>query len=263
MAEPDTTQGQGAEGSLNGTTQAPPEGNAGQSAATAQTTHSGPDAEGSFFDPESIKGKPELESLAKQLQASYTKKTQAIAKDRTKVEQYDKFMANPIDTMREIAQQMGWQLVQGQAPSSDGKPKTYDNWDQVMEDAEARVMDKLKPAFGELQNLKKQNIEMYLDNNFSDWRTYEDDMMDNLRKHPSLVEDPATLYRLSVPNEVLEAKAMKKAMAKLNGDTQQVSGQSTTTKQTGEKPSGPLSFEQSVEVARQTLAKRGMTAPRE
>lgn len=238
----------------------------GQSTATAQTTSIGTESVvESFFDPESIKGKPELEAAYKEMQRAFSKKTSDLAKGRDKIRQYDEFIRSPVDSMRKLAQQMGYQLVQGQAESKDGKPKTYETWDEVMQDAEARVLEKLKPVIGEIQSLKKQNIESYLDNNFSDWRTYEDEMMANLEKHPTLVTNPDELYRLSVPESVHEARLMKKLQAKMKGAAEgnQIQGQSATNKQASQRPKKGLSFSEAVQFAKSALASKGITAPRE
>jgi hypothetical protein len=65
------------------------------------------------------------------------------------------------------------------------------------------------------------------------------------------------LYKMSVPPEVLEARATKAALAKLKGstDSANVSG-STTAKQTTFESNGPLSFTQAVEAAKRKLAGR-------
>jgi hypothetical protein len=117
----------------------------------------------------------------------------------------------------------------------------------------------MQPVFNEVKSLKKQNIEARLDSQFPDWRTYEDAMMAKLQAHPSLVEDPDSLYRLAVPAEVWEARATKAAMQKLQAtkDSAQVSG-GTTTKQQTTKPSGPMTFSQAAEHAKKLLAERGL-----
>lgn len=249
----------GTETTTGGTTEATPEG---QSTTPDQKTANGTDAGAeSFFDYETIKGKPELESAYKEMQRAFTKKTGEVAKSRDKLKQYDEFIANPVDSMKKLAQQYGYNLVQGQQDAKN--PQKFETWDDVMAEAKKQVMDELEPMLGEVKNLKKQSIESYLDTNFTDWRTYEDDMIANLQEHPSLANDPQKLYRLSVPESVYEARMLKKAEAKLRGtsDASTVRGQSSTTKETSQKPSGPLSFDQAVEVAKQTLARQGKRPP--
>jgi hypothetical protein len=215
---------------------------AGQSETSVQTTVNGTEQTGeSFFDYESVKGKPELEAAYKEMQRAFSKKTEGIKGSADKISQYDQFMANPVETMQRLATQYGYQMVQGQAQADDGTPKQYNNWDEVKADFKesirAEVMDELKPVFGELQTIKKQNVEQTLDNSHPDWRTYEDSMLKTLQAHPSLVGDPDMLYRMSVPEEVLNARATKAALAKINGTTSNtVQGQSTTTQQVTKKP---------------------------
>lgn len=264
MAETQAPEGQ-VEAAPQGTTAPTPDGQAtGQSAAPEQTTASGPDTGGteSFFDPESIKGKPELEAAYKQMQSAFTKKNQAFSEGQQKIEQYDQFMANPIETMKQIAQQYGMNVVEAD-PSAD-KPQQFQSWDDVMSEAKRQVMQELQPVLGEVQSMKKQNIESYFDNNHPDWRTYEDEMLGKLKEHPSLVQDPDLLYEVSIPKEIREGRAYKAALAKVQAtqDSSKVQGQSSTTKQTTQ-PKRAESFQQAVEFARQDLAQRGLTAPRE
>ena len=236
-----------------------------QSGAPVQTTGNGTAESGeSFFDYETIRGKPELEAAHKEMQGAFTRKTQEMAVGRDKITQYDQFMANPVDTMRRLAQQRGYQLVQGQ-PGTDGdKPKTFENWDDVMAEAKSQVMAELGPMFGEIQSMKKQGIELALDNAYPDWRTYEDGMMENLEKYPNLVNDHDMLYRMSVPANVMEARALKAANAKIQGTTEssKVSGQSTTTQQAA-KQRGKMSFDEAVKFAKAELASKGLKPPRE
>ncbi len=209
----------------------------GQSETTLQTTVNGSGGDGeSIFDYESIRGKPELEAAYRSMQGAYTDKFKEFSAGKDKIAQYDQFMQNPLDTMRQLAQQRGYQLVQGQ-PDQTGDSKKFENWDDVMSEAKRQVMDELKPMFGEMQNMKKQNVEQALDNSYPDWRTYEDTMMENLQAHPTLVNDHEKLYQMSVPQEVLIARATKTALAKIQDTTSNtVQGQSSTTQQITKKP---------------------------
>jgi len=216
----------------------------------------------SFFDPTSIAGKPELEAAYKQMQSSYTKRMQDMAKHRPKIEAYDRFEKDPMGVMQEVARQYGWNLVQGNAEDQ-SKEWTPQSWDDVMAKAKQEVLKEMRPVFNEVKTLKKQNIEARLDSQYPDWRTYEDAMMAKLQAHPSLVEDPDALYRLAVPSEIWEARATKAAMQRIKGasDNAQVSGGSTTTKQTTQEPTGPVSFDQAVEIARKRVAAQGLRRP--
>ena len=265
MADPEATGGEaGTEPA--GTTVSATDGQAnGQSGAPTQTTGNGTEQSGeSFFDYESIRGKPELEGIYKEMQRGLTKKSEVYKAGADKISQYDDFMKNPVDTMRQLAQQYGYQMIQGQAEGQGGDPKNFENWDQVMEEAERRVMEKMQPMFGEMQSLKKQGVEQALDNSFPDWRTYQDTMMENLQAHPTLVNDHEKLYQMSVPASVLEARATKAALAKIQGTTAsgQVQGQSTTTQQ-ATAPKAAKSFDEAVTIAKAELASKGMKPPRE
>jgi len=264
MAETDAGGGQAAADST-GTTVHAPDASAGTSGSSAQTTGNGPDAGAieSFFDPTSIADKPELQAAYKQMQGSFTKRMQEMAKHRPKIDAYDRFEKDPMGTMRQLAAQYGWQLVQNgqnQEQSKDWSPQT---WDDVLGKAKQEVMKDMKPVFEEITNLKKQNVETYLDNKFPDWRTYEPQMLETLQAHPSLVKDPDALYRLAVPTEVWQARATKEAMAKLaaKGEQAKISGGNATTKPTPSGPTGKLTFDQAVQAAKEKLAAQGLRRP--
>jgi len=163
--------------------------------------------------------------------------------------------------MRQLATQYGYNMVQGQ-PNQTGEPKTFENWDDVMAEAKSQVMAELQPMFGEMQTMKQHNVEQSLDNSHPDWRTYEDAMMSTLRDHPTLVGNPDMLYRMSVPQSVLDARANKAALAKISGATEsgKVQGQSTTTQQPSKKP-GKMTFDEAVVHARGELQRRGFKQP--
>lgn len=229
------------------------------SGSSQQTTGTGSAtrAEESFFDLATIQDKPELVAAYKQMQGSYTKAMQRLSDNRSKLEQYEAFERDPISTLQRVATQYGYNFVQ-RAKDSEEQQQEFKSWDDVMSEAERRVMAKMNP---QLRTLQKQTIEMQLDRDFPDWRTYETDMMAKLREHPTLVHDPATLYRMSVPAEVIEARATKAAMAKLRAstDSSQVAG--GTTVRTSQAPSGPLTFSQAVERARALVAQQGLKRP--
>jgi len=269
MAEPEVTEGQ-ADSGLEGATATAPGGESGQPVSTGQTTGNGPDttAEDSFFDPKTVPA--EQMPAFKLMQAAYTKKTQSIAAQRQKINAYEQFERDPHGTMQQIAQAYGYQLVQrGQQPNGNEKwePQT---WDDVMsrakQEAKAEIMKEfapaLRPVFDEVKNLRKVNIEKSLDEIDPQWKLYEDDMMSALQKYPTLAYEPETLYRMSVPKDYLEARAMKQAMEKLKGraNSAQISGGSTTT----QKPSQARTasnFAEAVEIAKRQLAEKGLRPP--
>lgn len=265
MAEPDDTGGQAGDG-LEGATGAAPEGEGGQSVTDGQITGNGPDttAEDSFFDPKDLD--PALMPGWKQLQAAYTKKTQGIAAYRQKINAYEQFERDPHGTMRQLAQAYGYQLVQGGQQSTGNEKWEPQTWDEVMSRAKEEVLKefepRLKPVFDEVKNLRKVNIEKSLDEIDPQWRVHEDLMMETLQKHPTLVSDPETLYRTSLPKDYLEARAMKQAMEKLKGksNSAQVSGGSTTTQRPSQSKRAS-NFQEAVELAKQRLQEQGLRRP--
>lgn len=258
MADPVGTGGQAAPDSSGTTGNAPTQTNGG-SGSTAQTTGNGPVAsvEESFFDPASIQDKPELLAAYKQMQGSYTKAMQKAKGYEPQVQAYNQFIADPVGTMQRIASQYGQRVI----PIGDEQPKDFNptSWDDVRDHFFKEFKKEMAPVFNEVRDLKKQNVETYLDSNFPDWRDYEDAMMATLQANPTLVRDPEKLYRASVPEHVLESRYTAKAMAKLKAGAAnaQVSGGTTTTRPTQQTPTGPLTFNQAVEVAKQKLAARG------
>jgi len=272
---PDTGEGQAEIGSDgNQTTDlAPDAGGGGQSAEASQnpTTQQGPDAaaDDSFFDPRDIQDKPELMSAYKGMQKAYTKKMQEISGNRQKIEAYDAFMNNPVDQLQRFAQQYGYHLTPAQAKQMVNEQQQKDwqpqSWDEVMDKATQRakqeLMQELSPVFSEVQHMKKQSIETQLSEIDPTWHQYEDQMKAMMREHPTLAKDPAKLYRLSVPQEVLESRATQAALRKLEGRQQsaQVAGGSTTTRNPqGGLPQKPVSFAQAVEAAKRKLAEEGI-----
>lgn len=236
------------------------------SGGQAQTTGngSGAVAEETFFDPRSIEGKPELQSAYKQMQGEFTKRMQKSRAREQDLQLVDQFRANPMAVLQQLAAQYGVRILQGGQEEPANQDWNPQSWDDVKKHFfEEFKKEQLAPLVSEVRDLKKQNIEQYLTTNHPDWRTYEDPMLETLRKHPTLVNDPDTLYRMSVPSSVLESRATAAALAKLKGatDNAQISG-GTTRNATSSEPTGKLSFDQAVEVARKRLAARGLSAPR-
>jgi hypothetical protein len=255
----------------SGTVQGQPEGSGvgttGQDAGTQA-------AEDVFFDPRDLEGKPELQAAYKQMQKAFGKKMEDIKKARSKIEAYDQFSTDPLGQIQQIASQMGYKLTRADAQAMatqagvGGQPPEPQSWEEVFRIAEQRAETKLMQKFGpllqEVSTLKKNNVEKLLDDHAPDWRQYEDDMMANLKAHPSLVNDPVKLYRLSVPQEVLESRATQAALKKMQDkvNSSQTSGQSTTTKKAGVgTPDKVMSFAESVEYARAKLAEDGLRPP--
>lgn len=241
----------------------------GQPTETQGTTDGGPQESGqTFFDPKNVPD--ELKPAYKQMQASYTQKMQKLSADKQKVDAYDAFMADPITQMQQVASRYGYSLTRAEAQQAVEQQQTDQNWEpqnwndvlsKAEERAYSRIKKELNPLFGEIQNMKKQNVEKSLDEIDPMWRQYEDKMIDLLQEHKSLASDPALLYKMAVPQEVLESRATQRALQKMQakGEASQVSGSSTTTKKPDSGlPDGKLSFQQAVEAAKKKLAEDGV-----
>ena len=275
-----TTDGTTDTGSASQTTgTAPDTSGSGQpdgAAAASQTAtgSTGPDGDDTFFDPKSIQDKPELVTAYKQMQRAFTKKMQGIKDRASKADAYDRFNADPIGNMQAMAQRLGYTLTRaeaaqqlkaqqgGQQASEPWEPKS---WDDVMamaeQRAEQRIMQRFAPVIAEVQATKRSAIERQLNEIDPTWHEYEDDMKANLRAHPTLAQDPAKLYRLSVPSEVLESRAVQAALKKMEQKTnaaKMAGASSTNKKQLTSMPDGPVTFAQAVEIAKAKMAEQGL-----
>ena len=232
-------------------------------------------SEETFFD--STELPDELQPAYKNMQRQFTKKMQGIAKGKQKIDAYDAFMADPVKELQRMAGQLGYTLSRAGAEqvlqqqtgqTQQGTTWEPQSWDEVLEKAEERAYARLQQETGplktEVTSLRKENLETFLDTNAPDWREHEDAMMENLRTHPTLVNDPIKLYRLSVPMQVIEGRAAQKALKKLEdkGQSAKIGGGSQTTRQAEEGiPNKAMSFDESVAFAKKQLAAKGMKAP--
>jgi hypothetical protein len=103
---------------------------------------------------------------------------------------------------------------------------------RAKDEARREIMEELKPVLGNVQAMRAESIEKQLDSIDSNWRVYEDEMRKNLQLAPNLVNDPAKLYKFSVPDEVLEARATQKALARFEAKTKSavVGGKTETSR---------------------------------
>lgn len=265
-----TGQANANSGVTTGTTATAPQSAQGQSVTQGQTTVSGSgqgSSEESLFDWKTIEHSPELVKLAKQLQGNYTKKSQELAAHKGKVDQYDTFMRSPLQNMQQLAEQFGYQLVQrepGNKPNETGwTPTSWQDVEQMIEKKANEIANRKTSGLqGQVVELKQQGMEARLDHDYPDWRVHEDKMMENLQAHPTLVSDPDLLYRMSVPQKLIEERSMAAALAKLKAgtDNAQVSGGSATVRQTG-KPAGKMTFNEAAEHAKAELRRRGINPP--
>ncbi len=271
--ETGSTEGQALDGTGESqTTEGAPGGSEGQSAEgqSGGTTQGTPaETEESFFDPNSVS--EELMPAYKNMQRAFSQKMESLSANRQKIEAYDAFSADPVGQLQQLAKQYGLNVSRADAAAELQKGQQQENWepqswDEVLNRAESQAYDRIKqdlgPVFQEIQTIKKQGIEQQLNDIDPTWRQYEDKMMGNLKTHPTLADDAALLYKLSVPNEVAESRATQKALAKLEakGKAAQISGSSTTTKQpkTG-LPDKAVSFDEAVKIAKRQMAEDGIT----
>jgi hypothetical protein len=240
-------------------------------ATPAQTTTAGTAAEEeTFFDPKDLSD--ELKPAYKLMQRAFSEKTSALKANKPKIDAYDRFMANPIATIQQLGAQYGLHISTQQAnqiaqnvasPDQNWEPKTWQDVldkakETVLPQARQEVLKELNPLINEVKQTKKIQVEKMLDENCPDWKLYEDDMMKNLETHPSLVNDPIKLYRLSVPEDVLIARATKAALKKMEDKVKgsQVSGGSNTTKPGDSSPTKARNFDEAVVMAKQILSKQ-------
>jgi hypothetical protein len=257
MTEPAAISGQTPTGPETTTVSAPVE-QPGKSVDNTQTSQTAPVVEDSFFDPKSIEGKPELQAAYKQMQSAWTKKMQSVSANKQKLDAYERFEKNPQEAIKALAKQYGIEIAEPK--KEEFQPQTWDDViSKTKDEARAEVLGELKPYLDQVREIKKQSIEKQLSDIDPQWQLYEDQMSEMLSAHPSLVTDPAKLYEISIPAEVREQRAMKKALEILNGKKETTpSGGSKTPKTPSNKPSGPLSWDQSIQYAKDQLASQGM-----
>jgi len=241
-------------------------------AALPATSNVGTDngnAEDTFFDPSELP--PELMSGYKQMQRAFTKKTEGIAQGQRMIDAYKAFEADPDGSMQHLARQLGYTLTRAGEGSPNNAPQSDpladwepQSWKEVMEKAEERALARFKSEADperttmrtEIEGLRRTNIEQKLDDQYPEWREYESEMSTNMLKHPSLVNDPSALARLSIPEERLQAKAMQAALKRIEAKaaSSQVSGGSTTRTEPSGKPKGNMTFRQAAQWAQAEVA---------
>lgn len=210
----------------------------------------------------------QVDAFVKSLQGNYTQKTQAIADARQKIEAYDALTRDPHGQLQSLAQRYGFQLTpaNGDQKQTEGEFEP-NSWDDVMnaatERAKSEILKDLSPVLKEVQSMRKSNIENQLSSIDPGWKTYEDNMMQMLNTHPTLANDPATLYRMSVPSDVLESRATQAALRRLENKTKSsnVAGGSSTTKTPAPGLKQATTFNEAVQIAEQKLAEEGIRRP--
>jgi hypothetical protein len=229
-----------------------------------------PESEPSFFDIKQLA--PELLPAYKQMQGAFTKRMQEASAHRQKIEAYDAFMADPVGNLMEMSKRYGLNVgpvggqPQGQPQQTPQDLQTWEpqSWKEVIDfaktEAKRELMTELQPMLGQVQQMRAQTIETQLNEIDPAWRTHEDAMRKTLQKHPTMVNDVAELYKLSVPNEVLEARATQAALARFEKKAQasKVATSSGTSKSTVMAPKkGVMSFDEAVEAAKEQCRQEG------
>lgn len=223
------------------------------------------------FDISSLseEGRAAYESLNKQFKSAYTKKLEAVRKDREKVDAYNQFMANPEENLKRAAQQYGFKMVPQNQPAQANQTvgDEYEGWQpntwgevesKFFPKFEQKIMQKLMgqlaPVFDNLQNITSSNIERQLNDIDPDWKLYEDDMTANLKLHPTLAKDVSKLYKLSVPEEVLKNKYTQAALKKFEDKAKSAKVSSKSSVSASSAPiNKKLSFSEAVEEAKRRL----------
>jgi hypothetical protein len=234
------------------------------------TTGPGTQQEEAFFDRSKVP--PELLPAYKEMQSAWTKRMMGLSQDKELLDQAKAFIRDPITGMQQLARQHGYILTRAEAAAAvanQNQPQPWDpesgqdppDWKTLMSTAEARaeqrIMQKFGPIIENVQKLQATSIEKQLDDLDPQWRTYEDAMRENLRDHPTLVKDINKLYRLSVPAEVIEARATQAALNRLskNANSARVSGTSSA-RGTVAAPREVKTFADAVEAAKEQLGKK-------
>ena len=214
-----------------------------------------------FMDPKDLPD--DLKPHFKRMQSSFTKKMQSAKELKDKAKLVDAYNADPLGFTRQLAAQHGLN-INSQAPqgNTEGEQTEFkpSNWNEVFKEFEGRMSAYLgnhfEPVLNEVKQVKQKQIENILDEEAPEWREYEDDMIGLLQTHPTLAKDTEKLIRLAIPKEVIEGRAMQKALSRIDkkGQAAKVSRGSSTTKQVAPSKSGILSFADAIKAAKNDLA---------
>ena len=224
----------------------------GEGAIGADSTGATSTDEPSFFDPSELS--PDLLPAYKQMQRAFTQKTQELAKGRDKIRAYDAAINDPRGTIEMLSRQAGIPVSFGQATNGQGEPAAPEwqpnDWQEVLDRAGQegyeRAMRELRPVVGEM---RKSQLERDLDDIFPEWRQYETEFAQALQDHPTLAHNAHALTRLATPQNVLDAKATQAALRKLEKRGEGNKSRQGSSRKVPETPSGPMTLQQSYELA--------------
>ena len=125
---------------------------------------------------------------------------------------------------------------------------------KVMEQLTGTLQTSFKPVMDNLKTLTTSNVERQLTEIDPQWRTYEDNITDTLKEHPTLANNVGRLYRISVPEEVLTARATQTALKKFETKAASAKIQGKSSIQSSTEPTNQkLTFDQAVEKAKRDL----------
>jgi hypothetical protein len=145
----------------------------------------------------------------------------------------------------------------------DWQPNTWDEVfnkfsESLMGKIEQNFMGRMQPVFDSLQKVTSDNIEKQLGEIDKDWKLYEDEMTENLKKHPTLAKDVSQLYKISVPDDVLKSKYTQAALKKFEDKATSAKVQGKSSVQSSQPiQDKKMSFQQSYEWAKRKLAEEG------
>jgi hypothetical protein len=197
-----------------------------------------------------------------------------LGKEKEKIAAYDAFFADPVTSLRRTAEQYGMRMEPARATSTPGTPaeasttSSFDvnwqpqTWDEVFQAFAPKIVEKIlptlqtsfRPVLDNLKTLTTSNVERQLAEIDPQWKLYEDDMTDSLKAHPTLANDVARLYRISVPEEVLTARATQAALKKFETKAASAKIQGKSSVQTSTGPTNQkLTFDEAVEKAKKDL----------
>ena len=225
-----------------------------------QQTNTGTAPEDTFFDPSSLGDDPNLNAAYKQMQGAWTKRMQEASALQKRYEGrdddlvlVDQFKKDPVSVIKHMAGQYGLNIAE---QSQEFNPQ---NWNDVIKTAEDRAYQRLRqemgPVMQDLHNVKKQSIESYMDGKYPDWRHYESKMTQLVTAHPSLASDPDLIYKMAVPDDIIQKRANQAALNKLKGQAEsaQMTGK-TTTSRTPLSPKMAGSFHEAYLMAKEEQA---------
>jgi hypothetical protein len=225
-----------------------------------------------------------LRPFYKQMQGAFTKKAQDLAKQRQahsqKIQAYDQFMANPVENIMRMGAQYGLNLTPAQAQQvaqqqqqGNIPPEWSPNaWEEVFAKTGEYISPKMQEMIAnsmapyqekiallerEVAEVRASRVKKQLDSIDPNWQMYEDEMRQVLEQLPQLANDIPKLYRLAVPQEVLESKATQSALKRYEQKAQAAKVESSgSTKQSGPAKPGKMSFDEAFQQAKRQLGRK-------